>query len=211
MAETSKTENARILLDLLNSVESDGGQSQRRLASELGVALGLVNAYLRRCVKKGLLKVTEVPKRRYMYYLTPQGFAEKSRLTVEYLSVSFDFFRRAKAECGIVFDAARERGFARVALAGISDVAEIAMICALDSGVTVVAIVDDRATSAKFIGVPVASSFDAIAGNCDAVVITDLQRTVELNDQAGRLFGHERVFTPNLILPPRRIPSEKQA
>jgi len=211
MAETSKSENARILLDLLNSVESDGGQSQRRLASELGIALGLVNAYLRRCVKKGLLKVTEVPKRRYIYYLTPQGFAEKSRLTVEYLSVSFDFFRRAKAECGILFSSAHERGFSRVALAGISDVAEIAMICALDTGVTVIAIVDDRATSTKFIGVPVASSFEAIAEHCDAVVITDLQRAAELSDQASKLLGRDRVFTPNLILPPRRIPSEKRA
>jgi DNA-binding MarR family transcriptional regulator len=210
MAETSKSENARILLDLLNSVESDGGQSQRRLASELGIALGLVNAYLRRCVKKGLLKVTEVPKRRYIYYLTPQGFAEKSRLTVEYLSVSFDFFRRAKSECGVLFNAARERGLPRVALAGISDVAEIAMICALDTGVTVVAIVDDRVTLTKFIGVPVASSFEAIAGNCDAVVITDLQRTAELSEQAKAVFGQDRVFTPNLILPPRRVPNEKR-
>ena len=57
-------ENERILLDLLNSVERDGGQSQRRLASELGIALGLVNAYLRRCVKKGLVKATEAPARR---------------------------------------------------------------------------------------------------------------------------------------------------
>ena len=211
MAETSKSENARILLDLLNSVESDGGQSQRRLASELGVALGLVNAYLRRCVKKGLLKVTEVPKRRYIYYLTPQGFAEKSRLTVEYLSVSFDFFRRAKAECGVLFNAARDRGVSRVALAGISDVAEIAMICALDTGVTVIAIVDDRATSTKFIGVPVAPSFDTVAGKCDAVVITDLQRTAELSDQAASFFGRDHVFTPHLILPPRRIVNEKRA
>jgi DNA-binding MarR family transcriptional regulator len=210
MVETGKSENARILLELLNSVESDGGQSQRRLASELGIALGLVNAYLRRCVKKGLLKVTEVPKRRYMYYLTPQGFAEKSRLTVEYLSVSFDFFRRAKAECGVLFSAARERGFSRIALAGISDVAEIAMICALDSGVTVVAIVDDRGTLTKFVGVPVASSFQAIAGTCDAVLITDLQRNAELSEQANNVFGRDHVFTPNLILPPRRIPSEKR-
>ena len=50
--ESDKTEDARILLDLLNSVERDGGQSQRRLASELGIALGLVNAYLRRSVKR---------------------------------------------------------------------------------------------------------------------------------------------------------------
>ena len=59
--ETNKTEDARILLDLLNSVERDGGQSQRRLASEVGIALGLINAYLRRSIKKGLLKATAAP------------------------------------------------------------------------------------------------------------------------------------------------------
>jgi DNA-binding MarR family transcriptional regulator len=205
--ETNKTEDARILLDLLNSVERDGGQSQRRLASELGVALGLVNAYLRRCVKKGLVKATAAPARRYVYYLTPQGFAEKSRLTIEYLSVSFSFFRRAKAECGVVFGMAAERGFHRVALAGISDLAEIAMICGLDTGVKVAAIVDGKSTLSSFVGVPVVSSFDAIVGSCDAVLITDLQRTAELTEQARALFGADRVLTPKLILPPPRVPT----
>ena len=46
------------------SVERDGGQSQRRLAADLGIALGLVNAYLKRCIKKGLVKVSEAPARR---------------------------------------------------------------------------------------------------------------------------------------------------
>jgi len=73
------------MLGLLESVERGGEQSQRRLASELGVALGLVNAYLKRCINKGLVKVSEAPARRYAYYLTPHGFTEKSRLTVEYL------------------------------------------------------------------------------------------------------------------------------
>src|SRR6185295_9829969 len=100
----------RILLGLLESVERDGGQSQRRIASELGIALGLVNAYLKRCVKKGLVKVSEAPARRYAYYLTPQGFAEKSRLTVEYLSYSFGFFRKAKADCSELFRSAKVRG-----------------------------------------------------------------------------------------------------
>jgi DNA-binding MarR family transcriptional regulator len=209
--ESNKTEDARILLDLLNSVERDGGQSQRRLASELGIALGLVNAYLRRSVKKGLLKATAAPARRYIYYLTPQGFAEKSRLTVEYLSVSFSFFRRAKAECGVVFSTAAERGFHRVALAGISDLAEIAMICALDTGVKVTAVVDANSTLSQFIGVQVVQSFDAIVGSCDAVLITDLQRTAELTEQASALFGIERVLTPTLILPPPRIPTGEVA
>ena len=76
-----QVEEARIMLSLLESVERDGEQTQRRLASELGVALGLINAYLKRCVTKGLMKVSEAPARRYAYYLTPQGFAEKARLT----------------------------------------------------------------------------------------------------------------------------------
>jgi DNA-binding MarR family transcriptional regulator len=207
--ESNKSEDARVLLDLLNSVERDGGQSQRRLAAELGVALGLVNAYLRRCVKKGLVKVAATPARRYVYYLTPQGFAEKSRLTVEYLSVSFSFFRRAKSECGVVFKAAADRGYHRIALAGISDLAEIAMICALDTGVQVTAVVDDKITQKSFVGAPVVSSFDAIAGTFDAVLVTDLRRTAELVERASAAIGAERVLIPNLILPPPRFPNER--
>ena len=40
--------NERLLLELLESVERDGAQSQRKLATDLGIALGLVNAYLKR-------------------------------------------------------------------------------------------------------------------------------------------------------------------
>jgi predicted transcriptional regulator len=58
-------ENERIVLGLLSSVQTDGDRSQRRIAAELGIALGLVNAYLRRCVKKGLVKVHDAPTRRY--------------------------------------------------------------------------------------------------------------------------------------------------
>ena len=86
-ARNEEPDNARIVLGLLESVERDGAQSQRKLASDLGIALGLVNAYLKRCVKKGLVKIGQAPPRRYAYYLTPHGFAEKSRLTVEYLSM----------------------------------------------------------------------------------------------------------------------------
>jgi len=45
----------------------------------LDIALGLVNAYVKRSIKKGLVKVSQAPARRYAYYLTPQGFSEKSR------------------------------------------------------------------------------------------------------------------------------------
>src|SRR5258705_13633410 len=126
-ASSENNDDDRIVLSLLNSVD-DGAQSQRRIAEELGIALGLVNAYLKRCVKKGLVKVSEAPARRYAYYLTPQGFAEKSRLTVEYLSSSFSFFRQAKADCTRVFELAREQNFRNLVLCGKSDLADIAIL-----------------------------------------------------------------------------------
>src|SRR3974390_3607220 len=112
---SADAEKTRIMLGVLESVQRGEVQSQRRLASELGIALGLVNAYLKRCISKGLVKVGEAPARRYAYYLTPHGFAEKSRLTVEYLSSSFSFFRRAREDCSSVLKSPHVRGLSRIA------------------------------------------------------------------------------------------------
>ena len=46
-------QDERLVLGLLESVEQDGATSQRRLAADLGIAVGLVNAYLNRCIQKG--------------------------------------------------------------------------------------------------------------------------------------------------------------
>ncbi len=192
-------DNARIVLGLLQSVERDGAQSQHKLASDLGIALGLVNAYLKRCVKKGLLKIGQAPARRYAYYLTPNGFAEKSRLTVEYLTSSFSFFRRAREDCATVLKAAHARGWTRVALAGVSDLAEIATICALEQGITIVAVVDAAAAQEKFVGAPVVRSLAAVADGFDALVVTDLQTTRESLRAIISQIDAERVLVPALL------------
>lgn len=213
MAEVGRegdTGQARIVLGLLDLVERDGAQSQRRLASELGVALGLVNAYLKRCIKKGLVKARQAPARRYVYYLTPRGFAEKSRLTVDYLSYSFDFFRQAKTDCAALLETARARGFQRVVLAGKSELAEVAAICALQTGIELVAIVDPGASEARYLGLPVVKTFGDLTAEFDAVLITDVESTRQTYDSAARKFGAERMLIPELLrLSPRR--QEEQA
>ena len=195
----SEVEKQRILLGLLESVGRDGKQSQRRIAAELGVALGLVNAYLKRCINKGLVKVKEVPARRYAYYLTPQGFAEKSRLTVEYMTYSFSYFRQAKSDCAELLAQAEALGFARIALAGKSDLAEIAGICALDSQISIVAVVDPAANGSRFIGLPIVSSFGAIKDEVDAIMVTDLTTTQQTCQAARSHFDFDRVLVPELL------------
>jgi len=118
--------------------------------------------------------VHDAPARRYAYYLTPHGFAEKSRLTVQYLSDSFSFFRLAKADCAGAVEAAQAKGFSRLVLVGKSDLAEIAVLCAVEARVAIVAIVDPRADDKQFVGVDVVKSLADVTGKFDAVIVTDV-------------------------------------
>lgn len=194
-----ETDDARIMLGLLASVERNSTQSQRHLAAELGIALGLVNAYLKRCIKKGLVKASQAPARRYAYYLTPQGFVEKSRLTAEYLSYSFGFFRQAKQDCALLLDRAHSRGFVRIVLAGKSDLAEIASICALESGVSIIAVVDPAVTGDRFISFPLVQRFEELKEEPQAVVVTDLLSPRETCEALIARFGEDRVLIPELL------------
>jgi len=198
-AGQQSAESSRIMLGLLDAVEQERAQSQRLLASELGIALGLVNAYLKRCVKKGLVKVRGAPARRYAYYLTPQGLAEKSRLTVEYLANSFGFFRQAKTDCSGLFHSAKVGGVRRVLLAGQSDLAEIAAICALEHGIEIVGVVQDGAAKRRFIGLSVFADFESVSERFDAVLITDLTTARATCDVAVARFGAKRVLVPELL------------
>lgn len=199
MLPTDENGADRIVLGLLNSVDADGARSQRRIAAELGVALGLVNAYLKRAVKKGLVKVGQAPTRRYAYYLTPQGFSEKSRLTVQYLSDSFSLFRRAKEDYTGIFERARAMGFQKIVLAGRSDLCEIALLCAVDNPISIVAIVDPDEVLPRFLGIKVFRSYDSLDVPFDAVVVTHLTRAGSAFEQAVERFGAERVMAPHLL------------
>ena len=194
-----KAGNSRVLLGLLESVERDGRQTQRRRASELGIALGLVNTYLKRCIAKGLVKVNKAPARHYAYYLTPQGLREKSRLTVEYLSYSFSLFRRARLVYTEALEQAKARGLTRAVLAGASDLAEIARICALNCEVEIVGVVDASGQSSNFAGGSVFPSFDHVSQDFDCVIVTDIESAIKTYEAAVDRFGTERVFLPAFL------------
>ena len=139
-----------ITLEMLHAVERDARVSQRTLASSLNIALGLTNAYLKRCIKRGLVKVKKIPPNRYSYYLTPAGFSEKTRLTARYLSSSFSFYRRARNQCDALLQEAADAGQRRVALVGSGELAEIALLCTLQYDLEVVAVVDQDARANRF-------------------------------------------------------------
>src|SRR5258708_33366322 len=95
--------NDAIVLGVLDAVERNPSVTQRSVARELGIALGLVNAYLHRCLSKGLIKIGQVPLRCYAYFLTARGMSEKSRWTAIYLTYTCSFFRADQMHCNELF------------------------------------------------------------------------------------------------------------
>jgi DNA-binding MarR family transcriptional regulator len=188
-----------IVLGVLDVVERDPSVTQRSVARELGIALGLANAYLRRCVRKGLIKVSEVPRRRYAYYLTPQGFAEKSRLTATYLSDSFSFFRKARTQCAELFALAAARGQRRLALLGQGDLAEIASLVAREHPVEIIAVMAAGGDAAR-LGADLAA-----IGPADAIVVTALVDPRGALSAALRAVGAERVYIPAILRVPMPV------
>lgn len=185
-------------LRILDAVATDGEKSQRAMAGEAGVALGLANAYLRRCVRKGWIKIREAPARRYLYYVTPTGFTEKARLTAEYLSSSFDMFRAARNECDEIMSACGRSDLNRVALVGASDLAEVAALSALGFEIEIVAVVDPKSNQSKLAGLPVVRSIDEV-GDVDAVIVTDITRPQDTYDMLARSWSRERLFAPPML------------
>ncbi len=169
----------QIVRRLLTAIDEDARVSQRSLSQEIGVALGSINWYLKRSVRKGYIKLQEAPVRRYLYYLTPKGFEEKARLTAAFLQSSLDLYRTGRMECAQFFGDCVSNGNHNVYLAGDGDFAEIAVSSSFDIGLKPVAVVDDLAKRDSCLGVSVLASFNVAVvrrklGLPNAILLTDL-------------------------------------
>jgi DNA-binding MarR family transcriptional regulator len=191
-------DEAVITLGLLSAIEENSSITQRSVAGDLGIALGLANAYLKRCVRKGLIKMSMAPANRYAYYLTPKGFAEKSRLTARYLAISFNFFRAAREQCSATFQECADQGWHRVLLVGASDMCEIATLCTSDLGLQLVGILDPDAEAAEIAGLAVFQRIED-AGQYDAVMITDLREPQNIFNWMIKTVAPERVLAPRML------------
>jgi DNA-binding MarR family transcriptional regulator len=185
-------------LDVLTAIERGEVVTQVALKQHVGVSVGLVNALLKRAVHKGYVKVRKVPYRRYAYYLTPQGFREKSRLVAKYLETSLAFFREARDQYARLFERAERAGVKRLVLFGGGELAEIALLAASGAGVSIVAIVEANAQAGRCHGIPIVANFNEVDGY-DGVVITDASQPQLAYEWLRERLSENRIIAPALL------------
>jgi len=114
---------------LLDVLSRDGGLSQRQVAKETGLSLGMVNLILGRLVRTGAIKVVNLNGRTARYLLTPAGVAEKTRRAYEYLRRTMDTFRDLRVRIDQLIAELHTEGAREFLIYGDGEVADIAELC----------------------------------------------------------------------------------
>lgn len=183
---------------LLSEVADEQPVSQRELAKRLGIALGLVNSYLKNFVAKGFIRIKNYPHNRYAYLLTPNGMAEKARLAYQHVNYFTSLYTVTRQDYLILFRDLAGRGVSQVAFCGIDEVAEIAWLSLQEAGLKLSGVMDDSNPGRDFMGRQVVGlSTESLSGQ-QPVVITSLKRADQLRSRLLELgVGNSRILFPD--------------
>jgi hypothetical protein len=180
--DTRTQTEQKVMVSLLSEIERNPSFTQRGLAVQLNIALGLMNQYLKRCITKGWVRASQLSPRRISYFLTPEGFIEKSHMVKDYLARSMTFFRDAKAQCEAVFMICQKNGWLKIVLVGDGDLSDIANLVALNYSLTIDVV-----------------SVDEDFKKYDAVVIADVINPQSTYDAIKNKVDNCRLFTLDLL------------
>ena len=159
-------------LHLLEELEKNSSPSQRQLARQLNISVGLVNSFIKRLANKGYFKITHIPKNRVKYLLTPKGAAEKTRLTYEYIKYSYGFYRDARKKLRKLFSKLQTLKVKKLVFVGATDLAEIAFLTLQETPIKLVAIIDDDKTGIEFLNHTVIATENINKIEFDRLLIT---------------------------------------
>lgn len=171
-----------VMVRLLEHVDENPQISQRALSTQVGIAFGLVNTYLKRSVEKGWVRVKNISPKRYAYFVTPQGMLEKTRMVKDYMSHSLALFREARAQADVFFAEAQRRNYKKIAIIGSGDLSEIIQLVAQAYTFDIYLV-----------------SLEGDLKNYDAVFIADMSNPQILYDRALRALTAERVFALDVL------------
>jgi protein-disulfide isomerase-like protein with CxxC motif len=88
-------------------------------------------------INRGYVKVRQMQRRRLRYLVTPQGLAEKARLTQAYMQASFRIYRETRSQARRLLAQVMEAGYDTVRVEGDGDLAEVCLLTCLEQKVRV--------------------------------------------------------------------------
>jgi DNA-binding MarR family transcriptional regulator len=110
---------------VLNLISEKPRLSQRDIASQSGLSLGLVNLTLKRLLQTGHIKVSNLNKKKVEYLVTPKGFFEKANHSYAYLSKTLKVFMEYQHRLTTILQGLVDQGTSAFAVLGAGEIAEL--------------------------------------------------------------------------------------
>lgn len=131
-------------LPVMDAIETSSEVSQRDISKRTEISLGVVNAVLKDLIHRGWIRAHQVPRKRYAYYLTPQGIAEKAQIAIGVFENSIHAYTQARGLADTHAQNFLREGNTEVALVGNGPKLELAYLACLQVGLKVAGIFDDK-------------------------------------------------------------------
>ena len=122
-------------LPILEQIEQEPDASQAIMASRLDVAVGTINWHLKRIIAKGYIKVHRLERKKLRYMITPEGIAQRAKLTIDYINHQFSLYRLVRQRMMEAIEEVQGNGHQKVRFQGEGDVAEVCRLTCLEQGI----------------------------------------------------------------------------
>ena len=190
---------------ILDHVSQTPLVTNRRVASKLDVSVKLAHGLLTQLVKKGLLHIKKRNARRWDYFLTPQGLAEKARLTYQFMDFTMQFYRQARRRSAEVLAGLSKKGVRRIAFLGVTELAEIAFLGVNEHRLELIQVFDDVKAGEEFMGVTIESIAAMASSPAEKILVTAFDPAMPMSQRylpngiSGSANGKDAVQDKRLV------------
>jgi predicted transcriptional regulator len=121
--------------ELLNEIAHDSLVTQASLAKRLGIAVGSVNWYIKRLIKRGYVKVSHLDRTRLRYDLTSEGMSVFTERALQYAKDSLKVYRSFRQQAQSIVSELRAKGITRVHLQGNDELVDILRLTCIEDNI----------------------------------------------------------------------------
>ena len=119
--------------ELLSEIAQDSMVTQASLSKRLGIAVGSVNWYIKRLIKRGYVKVSHLDRTRLKYDLTAEGMSVFSERAMQYAKDSLKIYTSFRQKAKKVISQLRSQNISRVYLEGNDEIMDIMRLTCLEA------------------------------------------------------------------------------
>lgn len=120
---------------LLEAIAEDESATQAGLATQLGIAVGSVNWYIKRLISRGYLKATRMDRTRLRYNLTSEGMSAFTRNAVQYMKDSLDIYRSLRQQAREMAAQIQHQSIQDIYIEGNDEAMDILGLTCIEAGI----------------------------------------------------------------------------